>query len=98
MQTRPPTTRSKARLTLMLKRPSSTWPTSSSGMPSTSSTSARELTTSNRRGTMLTLHAGVRAGAHDAQEVVVARAREGDDDAVDVVLRDDPVQVRRATR
>ena len=54
MHSRPPTTRSNARLTAMLKRLSSTWPTSSSGMPSTSSTSACELTTSNRRGTMFT--------------------------------------------
>ena len=53
-QSTPPTTRSKTRLTAMLKRLSSTWATSSSGMPSTSSTSARELTTSKRRGTMLT--------------------------------------------
>ena len=47
--------RSKTRFTNMLKRPSSTGPTSSSGMPSMSSTPARVLTTSKRRGTMLTL-------------------------------------------
>ena len=53
-QSKPPTTMSKTRLIDMLKRLSSTWATSSSGMPSTSSTTARELTTSKRRGTIFT--------------------------------------------
>ena len=39
------------------------------------------------------LDAAVGAGAHDAQEVVVAGARERDDDAVDLLTRDDRVQV-----
>ncbi len=39
------------------------------------------------------LDAAVGAGAHDAQEVVVAGAREGDDDAVDLLPGDDRVQV-----
>ena len=42
---------------------------------------------------MLTLHAAVGAGAHDAQEVVVAGAREGDDHAVDALPGDDRVEV-----
>ena len=38
-------------------------------------------------------HAAVGAGAHDAQEVVVAGAREGDDHAVDALRRHDRVEV-----
>ena len=39
------------------------------------------------------LHAGVVAGAHHAQEVVVTRLGEGHDDAVDVLLGDDAMEV-----
>ena len=44
------------------------------------------------------LDAAVGAGAHDAQEVVVAGAREGDDHAVDLLPGDDRVEVVRARR
>ena len=67
--------RSKTRLTAMLKRLSSALATSSSGMPSMSSTSARELTTSNRRGTMLTL-TPLSAQARTMRRKSLWRARE----------------------
>ena len=44
------------------------------------------------------LDAAVGAGAHDAQEVVVAGAREGDDHAVDALLGDDARRGRRGRR
>ena len=67
--------RSNTRFTAMLKRLSSALATSSSGMPSMSSTSARELTTSKRRGTMLTL-TPLSAQARTMRRKSLWRARE----------------------
>ena len=67
--------RSNTRFTAMLKRLSSALATSSSGMPSMSSTSARELTTSKRRGTMLT-RTPLSAQARTTRRKSLWRARE----------------------